>query len=293
MLRSMTGFGRGLAENKSGRIKIEIKSLNYKFFEVVNRLPANLAIFEDSIREYLQKKISRGRLNLFLSYEKGEAAQDEVYIDKAAGKKYYEMILSLKKSLGLGGEINIGQIISLPGVIAYHPREEDPEGLWPLVKKALAAACADLIHSKIREGKMLKKGLKHIIESAESSLEKVKSRAPAVARGYRTRLLKNVKELTSSKRIFNPQRIEEEAAIFARNCDITEEIHRTASHVASFKKVLSDHGEVGRRLDFIAQEMHREANTIGAKANDFPISKEVIKIKSLVDKIREQVQNVE
>lgn len=293
MLRSMTGFGKGLAENNLGRIKIEIKSLNYKFFEVVNRLPANLTIFEDDIREYLQKRISRGRLNLFLSYDRGEAAREEICIDKAVGKKYYDMILSLKKSLRLGGEINISQIISLPGVIAYRPQEEDAERLLPLIKKALAAACSDLIRSKNREGKMLKRSLQHIVASIESSLEKVKRRAPAVVREYRKRLLKNVKELTGSKQIFNPERIEEEAAIFARNCDISEETHRASSHIAGFKRVLSDHGEVGRRLDFMAQEMYREANTIGAKANDFSISKEVIKIKSLVEKIREQVQNVE
>lgn len=293
MLRSMTGFGKGLAENNQGRIKIEIKSLNYKFFEVVNRLPANLAIFEDSIREYLQKRVSRGRLNLFLSYDRGRAAQDEVYIDKAVGKKYYEMIRSLKKSLRLGSEINIGQIVSLPGVVAYRPQEENAEKLLPLIKRALAEACADLIRSKSREGKLLKKNLQQLIGSIEQSLEKIKRRAPMVAREYKKRLVKNVKELTGSRRVFNREKIEEEAAIFARNCDISEETQRAASHIAGFKKVLSNHGEVGRRLDFMAQEMYREANTIGAKANDFPISKEVITIKSLIEKIREQVQNVE
>lgn len=293
MLRSMTGFGKGAAENRYGRIKIEIKSLNYKYFEVVSRLPANLTIFEDKIREALQKKIARGRLNLFLSYDKKADKKDEVYIDKAAGKQYYNLISELKKSLGLGGEVGIEQIISLPGVVAYRPQEDDSKGLWPVINKALAIAADDLIRSKNREGRMLRKGIRQIIGSIELSLNKVKLRVPLVVKDYKKRLLKNVKELTGAKRIFNPGRIEEEAAIFARNCDITEEVHRVSSHISGFKKVLSNHGEVGRRLDFIAQEMHREANTIGAKANDFAISKEVIKIKSLVEKIREQVQNVE
>jgi len=293
MLRSMTGFGKGDAENKLGSIKIEIKSLNYKFFEVVNRLPANLTIFEDKIREYLQKEMSRGRLNLFLSYDKKMDGQDEVFIDKAVGKQYYNMISELKKSLGLGGEIGIEQIISLPGVIAYRPQDDDAQKLWPLVNEALIEASDDLVRSKKREGKMLKKNIQHIVESIEVSLDKVKSRVPSVVVEYKKRLLKNVKELTGSRRIFNRERMEEEAAIFARNCDISEEVHRVASHIAGFKKSLSDNGEAGRRLDFIAQEMHREANTIGAKANDFAISKEVIKIKSLIEKIREQVQNVE
>lgn len=293
MLRSMTGFGKAFAESNLGRVKIEIKSLNYKFFEVVNRLPPNLAIFEDSIREYLQRRISRGRLNLFLNYDSGRTTENELYIDKEVGKRYYKMILSLKRSLGLGGQINIEQIISLPGVIAYRPKGGSAEKLWPLIRKALAAACSDLIRSKTREGRMLKKGLQHLVESIQSSLEKITVRAPTVVREYKKRLLRNVKDLTGSRAVFNPARIEEEAAIFARNCDISEEIHRLSSHISGFKKVLADHGEIGRRLDFIAQEMYREINTIGAKANDFSISKEGIKIKSLIEKIREQVQNVE
>ena len=160
--------------------------------------------------------------------------------------------------------------------------------------EALDMAAEDLISSKEREGTMLKKNVLKIVESIETSLNKVRARVPLVVTDYKKRLLKNVKDLTGAKRIFNPGRIEEEAAIFARNCDISEEVHRVSSHIASFKKVLSNHdGEVGRRLDFIAQEMHREANTIGAKANDFAISKEVIKMKSQIEKIREQVQNVE
>ena len=154
-------------------------------------------------------------------------------------------------------------------------------------------AAEDLTQSKSREGHRLRKSVKTIIKSLGSSVKKVEMRTPRVVADYKKRLLKNIKKLTGSKRILNRERTEEEAAIFARNCDITEEIHRITSHITGFKKTLSMRGELGRRLDFIAQEMHREANTIGAKANDFPIAKEVIKIKSQIEKIREQVQNVE
>ena len=293
MLRSMTGFGRGAAENKLGSVKIEIKSLNYKFFEVISRLPVNLSIFEDKVRESLQKRISRGRLNLSLNYEKKDKNKDEVYIDKKVAGEYHKRILALKKYLKLNGKIGIEQIISLPGVVAYRPQDDDAKKLWPLVSKALSIACEDLIRSKAREGKMLRKNIASIVRSIEVSLKKIKSRTPLVVKEYKRRLLKNVRDLTGSKRTFKPERIEEEAAIFARNCDISEETHRVSSHISGFMKILSNSGEAGRRLDFIAQEMHREVNTIGAKANDFPISKEVIKIKSLIEKIREQVQNVE
>lgn len=293
MLRSMTGFGKGIAESKLGRAKVELKSLNCKFFEVVSKLPSNLTLFEDKIRELLQKKVARGRLTLFLNYGSKVTKGDEIHIDKKIAKQYYNRIYALKKFLGIKGDVGIEQIIALPGVIAYHPQEDDAKKLWPLIARALALAIEDLTHSKAREGKMLGKNIRQIVKTIEMALNKIKKRAPLVAYDYKKRLLKNVKNITGTIKIHNPERIEEEAAIFARNCDITEEIHRICAHISGFRKILANHGETGRRLDFVAQEMYREANTIGAKANDFSIAKEVIKIKSHIEKIREQVQNVE
>jgi uncharacterized protein (TIGR00255 family) len=293
MLFSMTGFGSAAAEGKPGIVRIEIKSLNYKFFEVISKLPPNLTLFEDKIRELLQKKIARGRLNLFLTYDAAAGRRNDVHINKEIAKQYFNQAQALQKSLSIKGELDIGQIINLPGVIAYRPQEAQANHIWPLVYKALACAIDDLQKSKAREGRMLKKGIRAIVKEIERSLRKIKTRTPHVINDYKKRLIKNVKHVAGVKRLRNGQRIEEEAAIFARSCDIAEETHRIASHIAGFKKVLANSSEAGRRLDFIAQEMHREANTIGAKANDFPISKEVIKIKSHIDKIREQVQNVE
>jgi len=293
MLRSMTGFGKGIAESNRGTARIEIKSLNCKFFEVVNKLPPNLTTFEDKIRELLQKRVLRGRLTLFLSYDPKASKGNEVRIDQKIAKQYCDRINLLKKSLRIKGDVGIEQIITLPGVIAYHPQEDDARKLWPLISKALVQAVDDLTHSKAREGRMLGKNIRQIVKMIESALNKIKKRAPLVAYDYKKRLLKNVRTLTGAAKTYNPERIEEEAAIFARNCDITEEIHRICAHISGFRKILSNNGEIGRRLDFVAQEMYREANTIGAKANDFPIAKEVIKIKSHIEKIREQVQNVE
>jgi len=293
MLRSMTGFGKGLAEGRSGTARIEIKSLNCKFFEVISKLPPNLTIFEDRIRELLQKKVLRGRLTLFLSYDSKVSNGDEVHIDKRIAKQYYTRINTLKKFLDIKGGVGIEQIIALPGVIAYHPQEDDAKKLWPIISKALAQAVEDLTRSRAREGRMLGKNILQIVKMIETALNKIKRRVPLVACDYKKRLLKNVKKLTGAAKIYNPERIEEEAAIFARNCDVTEEIHRICAHISGFRKILSSRGETGRRLDFVAQEMYREANTIGAKANDFSIAKEVIKIKSHIEKIREQAQNVE
>jgi len=293
MLRSMTGFGRGEAENRNGSARVEIKSLNYKFFEVVSKLPLHLVFFEDKVREQIQKKVSRGRLNLFLSCEKKGKKEDSVCVNKKIAKQYCNKIKELKDSLHLSGTVGIEQVVSLPGVVTYRPQEEDAKKMWPLINKALSIAIADLVWAREREGRLLKKNIRKLLTDIEKSLRHIKQRAPIVAKEYKKRLLKNIQELTQSKRKLSNGRIEEETAIFARNSDISEEIHRLSSHISGFKKILSNHGEAGRRLDFVAQEMHREANTTGAKANDFPISKEVIKIKSLIEKIREQVQNVE
>jgi len=293
MLLSMTGFGKGEASGKPGVVKIEIKSLNYKFFEVISKLPPNLAVFEDRVRELLQKRVARGRLNLFLAYDTNAKKTDEVHLNKDIAKQYYNRIIALKRFLGAKGDISISQIINLPGVVEYKPQEEKTNNLWPLIRQALVLAIDDLQKAKAREGLMLKKNVRNIVKEIETSLRKIQIRSPQVTNDYRKRLLKNVKDLAGAKRVLNGQRIAEEAAVFARNCDITEETHRIAAHITGFKKVLLNSGEAGRRLDFIAQEMHREVNTIGAKANDFPIAKEVIKIKSQIDKIREQVQNVE
>ncbi|MFC1807863.1 YicC/YloC family endoribonuclease [Candidatus Omnitrophota bacterium] len=248
---------------------------------------------DDKIRETVQRKISRGRLNLFLSFDKKGTNKDEVQVDKKLGKLYYKKLLNLKRDLGIKGDIKIDQILPLPGVVTLTPQEEDVGRLWPLINKALHLATEDLIHSRAREGRMLKKNIQQITRAIEFSLKKIKARAPLVVKEYKKRLIINVNKLTRSKRALNPGRMEEEAAVFARNCDIAEEIHRVSAHIVGFKKVLANNGESGRRLDFIGQELYREVNTIGAKANDFPISREVIKVKSLIEKIREQVQNVE
>lgn len=293
MLKSMTGFGKGTAENNFGRVKIEIKSLNYKFFEVISRIPASLTIFEDKIREYIHKSLSRGRLNVFINYDQIKRNHDHISIDKEAAKRYFNMLKSLKKGLKLDGDIDLGQLISLPGVIVSEQKDHDPMKIWPLIEKALKEAVEDLIKAKEREGAHLKKELFRISKSLEGSLGRVKKYSVKTSEEYKQRLVNNVKDITKTKKVLSPERIEEEVAIFSRNCDITEELHRLAAHIAGFREAFIKGGESGRHLDFIAQEMYREINTIGAKSNDFPIAKEVIKMKSLVEKIREQAQNVE
>lgn len=293
MLRSMTGFGKGEAENGRGRIYIEIKALNHKYFDMINRLPPEFLIFEDRIKTRVKKEIKRGRINLLLDYEDFSKKDNNTYVDITAARRYVKRLRSLKKSLSLSGDVAVQQIISMPGVIACKPQKIVSKYLWALIKKALGRALKQLSASKEEEGKMLKRHLLRISKGIENSLKTIKHHAAEHGKRYKNRLVANIKNITGARKIYGREKLEEEAAIFIRSSDISEEVCRIDAHLKAFKRAVSEHKEVGRRLDFIAQEISREANTIGAKANNFCIAKEIIKIKSQVEKIREQTQNVE
>ena len=293
MLRSMTGFGKGEAGNSRGRIYIEIKSLNHKYFDMINRLPPGFLIFEDRIKARLQKDISRGRINLSLDYEDLSKKGNNTHIDITVARRYVKQLRALKRSLGLSGDVTVQQIMSMPAVITYTPQKVNKEYLWPLINKALGRAMKQLLKSKEEEGRMLKSHILSIGEKIENSLNAIKRHSAEFMKTYKNRLAHNIKYITGATKIYNRERLEEEAAIFIRNSDISEEVCRIDAHARILKRAASDRKGVGRYLDFIAQEISREANTIGAKAGNLKISKEIIKTKGLVEKIREQTQNVE
>jgi len=293
MLRSMTGFGAGEAENSQGRIYIEIKTLNHKYFDIISRLPAGFLVFEDKIKTRLQKKIKRGRINVFLDYESFAKNHNSANVDMVAARSYVKQLKGLKRSLALSGEVTVQQIITMPGIVAHRPQKVMAAQLWPLAQKALVKALKQLLASKEEEGKALKSHLLKISKKIDTSLVIIKHQAGELEKKYKHKLASSIKTITKSKKIYNREKLEEEVAIFVRNNDISEEICRIDAHIKAFKAAVSNHKEVGRRLDFIAQEISREANTVGAKSSNFRVSKEVIKIKSLVEKIREQTQNVE
>lgn len=292
MIRSMTGFGRGDSAGKYGTIVVEIRVLNHRFFDPLLRLPNSFSLFEERIKEQLQRKIKRGRINLSLTYECKES-EDAISVDKALVKKYGKIIFELKRELGLKGEVEIGELLSVfPGIITHQEAEIDIEKLWPAVEEAVTRALDAVIKMRMAEGRSLYGDLIKRANAILANVSKIRERLPVVVTEYKRKLYRRVKELKSLPG-FSEGRLEEEAAIFAKNCDVTEEITRLAAHLNSFKKALDRRGEAGRELDFIAQELYREINTIGSKASDFKISRWAIKIKSEIEKIREQVQNIE
>lgn len=293
LLRSMTGFGKGEAENSRAKIYIEIKSLNHKYFDMINRLPPGFLIYEDKIKARVQKDISRGRINLSLDYEDLSREGTDALIDTKTARRYAKLLGNLKKSAGLSGSVTLQQIVSMPGIITYIPQKADTKYLWPLIKKALARAIRQLLASKQQEGGMLKAHLFGISKKIETSLNAIKRYSAEFKKTYKNKLASNIKNITGQTKIYNREKLEEEAAIFIRNYDISEEICRIDAHIKALKKAAHNHKGVGKYLDFIAQEISREANTIGAKSGNFKISKETIETKGLVEKIREQTQNVE
>lgn len=292
MIRSMTGFGKGIAQNVYGTIIVEIKTLNHRFLEVTNKLPNHFVIFDDKIRSYVAKRIKRGKATVALSYGGREESAEMLSIDARLARRYYALLAKLKRGLQLKGDIELSHILAFPNVITYETAKRDVGKMWPLVKRALDGALNTLVSSRRAEGKSISSDLTKRIRKIESTLLTIKHRAPLVVEQYKKRLNSQLKDLSQGEAA-DEKKVELEAAIFARNSDVTEEIVRMCSHIKSFRVALAKKEAVGRELDFIAQELHREATTIGSKAADYKTSGGVIKLKSEIEKIREQLQNVE
>ncbi len=292
MITSMTGFGRGSARFKNGKVTVEIKTVNHKFFDATLKLPNGITALEDRIKEILQKQIKRGKVYLNLAYDGDLLKSGGVSINVKCAKNYYKELEKLKKALGLKEEISIKDITALPGIISFDSLEEGLEQFWPKMKKALDAALKNLVSDREKEGKALAADLLKRTRKIETMLKTIKARAHLNIDEYRKRFADRVKDVTGGRDI-DIGRLEMEVAIFAKNSDISEEVTRLANHLSNFSKTVLSGGEVGKKIDFIAQELHRETNTIGSKASDFKISQNVIEVKGEIEKIREQAKNLE
>lgn len=292
MIKSMTGFGKGQTLSPRERITVEIRSLNHKYFDLVSRSPSNLSTFDDKIRDCVKKRIRRGRVNLFLTREGKEKEKSQFLVDMNLARKYHRELLKLKRNLRLKDDLGITQILSLPEVISYEQKKENVSQLWPYIKRALQRALYKLGRMREAEGRRLLRDLLRRTKSIRYYLGNIETQLPKVIEGYRKNLFQKVKALSGLKKP-NQDRIAEEVALFVRNSDVSEELTRIKSHLKAFATALRNQREAGKELDFIAQELFREANTIGAKSGSFRISRWVIKIKSQIEKIREQLQNVE
>ena len=287
----MTGFGRGEAKGKMGTVVVETKSLNHRYLEVVYRLPSSLLVLEDKMRDLIQKRCKRGRITVSVSFEKdGELVG--LKVDEKRAKQYYQMASQLKKELGLSSDIGLGELLSLPEVVRVETTKEELQELWAQTREALEKAVAQLLQTREEEGKALAIDLLKRVGLLERELGKISKRLPLVIKQYRQRLQGRLEELMNGGAL-DPGRLEQEIVFFVEGSDITEEVTRIRAHLEALQKAMALKEEVGRRLDFIAQELQREVNTIGQKSRDIEISQSVIQMKGEIERIREQVQNIE
>ena len=291
-MRSMTGFGTAAADTAWGRINVELRSLNHRFTEVLVRLPRDLAPLEDRVRALVQRGIQRGRVEVTVSRENQGGRSRAVRADLALAREYQAATRQLKRALRLRGEVTLQQVLAFPEVVRLEETREEAETLWADLEKVVGAALDGLLRMRTEEGGRLAADTRERLDRVEALQGQVLERSQQVVGEYTVRLRQRLAELLGEVPL-DEARLAAELALFAERSDITEELTRLGSHLSQFRETMTGEGAVGRKLEFLLQEMGRETNTVGAKANDLEISRAVIAIKSELESLREQVQNVE
>lgn len=292
MVSSMTGYGRGDASGEGKTVTIEMKGVNHRFLEIALRLPRAYNLFEEKIKGIIKENLVRGRLDVFVNIEETGEKKRKLKVDKELALDYHNSLKELAQFLGLAENISVLEIARLPEVLTLEEPEEDCEALWPLVEEALRQALEQLRAMRQEEGRKLAADLLARKDIIAQLLEEVAQRSHLVVEEYREKLQNRIQEILGTFPV-DENRLAMEVALVADRSNITEELVRLRSHLEQLSKTLEENGAVGRKLDFLVQEMHREINTIGSKSNDLIISQKVVALKSEVEKIREQVQNLE
>lgn len=291
MVTSMTGFGRAEVEADGVKIIAELRSVNHRFCEVSIRTPKFLNPLELQFKQFVQKFIQRGQVSLYLSWDDDKTKIEKITLNEETVDIYHQMLLDLKNKYQLPGEIDLKILASMPDLLKYETEEVDIDAAFEMATQAITEAIYDLNRMREKEGEQLADDLRKRIEQIEKNLNKIEARAPERVKEAKITLEQRIQSLLETD-VVDPQRLAMEIAIFAERIDITEECVRFHSHNKQFLNLLDEGGVIGKKLNFLLQEMHREINTIGAKANDSKIIEDVIQIKEEIEKMREQVQNI-
>ncbi|HXF82202.1 MAG TPA: YicC/YloC family endoribonuclease [bacterium] len=293
MIRSMTGYGRAETATTFGRFTVEMRSVNHRFAEILVRLPRDLAPLEDRVRAAAQARIQRGRLEVTVAREDRAIRPKAVRADLELAAGYAQALRELAAVLGLAEGISLSQVAAFPDVVRVEEAKDDLEALWPQLQPAVEAAAADLVAMREAEGRRLAEDLASRLQRLDELSGVVEARSRQAVADYVARLRERIRQLLGEIPL-DEHRLAAEVAIFAERADVTEEVTRLRSHIAQFREILTmAEGAVGRRLEFVLQEMGREVNTTGAKANDLEIARAVIAMKGELESMREQIQNVE
>ena len=291
-MKSMTGYGKGEASDEHRKVTIELKSVNNRYLEINSRFPKSLSFVEDAVKKQIQQIVKRGTVELLYTYELTGESDKSVRLDLPLAAEYLKAVKTVRDGFKLADDITAMTIVRMPDVLTLTAAEGDREEIQKLFLAATKRAVKEMDRMRLIEGGAVKTDFKRLIGNIVKALTTVVSRAPKVVAEYRDKLKKRISELLDNVAI-DETRIAMEVAVFADKCDINEEISRLTSHIDQFLAALESDEPQGRRLDFVAQEMNREINTMGSKANDIDLTKLVIEMKNELEKIKEQIRNVE
>ena len=292
-MKSMTGYGKAEFQNEKLTLSVEIKTVNNRFLDVSYKYPRSFTALQEGMRSALQKHLSRGKVDLYVNYKRAVSGDGALSFDEDLASSYVNLAKSLKKRFpSLKNDFTVTSLIKTPDVIKVEQEEIDIDYISPILFETVEKACENLNSMREFEGEKLKADMLSRIDTIESTVAVIKERAPLVSEDYRKRLYEKVQSLLEGQSI-DEARILQEVAIFADKCNIDEELTRLNSHVLQFRKICESVGEVGKKLDFLVQEFNRESNTICSKSNDVEVTDNALKLKCEIEKIREQIQNIE
>ncbi|WP_343249913.1 YicC/YloC family endoribonuclease [Diplocloster hominis] len=292
MVKSMTGFGRSEAQDENRKFLVEMKAVNHRYLDINIRMPKKLAFFETAIRSLLKNYIQRGKVDVFISYEDFTENKLALRYNSDIAAEYLQYMKKMAQDFELEDSIQVSTLARLPEVFTLEDQAPDEKELWALLEQALKGAAEQFVETRLVEGEHLKNDLLAKLDGMSVLVDEIERRSPEIIREYREKLEEKVKELLADTQI-EESRIATEVVIYADKICVDEEMVRLRSHIAGTKAALSAGDGVGRKLDFIAQELNREANTILSKANDMEISNVAIDLKTEIEKVREQIQNIE
>lgn len=293
MVRSMTGFGRGENSDNFRQFTVEIKSVNHRYNDIIIKKPKHLNYVEDMVKKLIKSKVNRGRIEVYINLEYINESDTLVKPDVSLAKSYKYALQDICDELNIEKDISIDTLTRFPDIVKIEKKEEDEDEVWLCLKCAVERALEKMIFMRIKEGKELAEDITNRSKKTENIVNEIEARSPKVVLEYKEKLSNRIKEILEDKFEVDENRLTNEVAFFADKSSITEEIVRLYSHLNQLAETLKSDASVGRKLDFLVQEMNREINTIGSKVGDIDITNKVVEIKSELEKIREQIQNIE
>ena len=290
-MHSMTGCGNGIVRGDGWEVSVEIRTVNHRFLDISMRLPRNLSFLEQTVRSAISARLHRGHADVYVTVKNTDSSALQVEVDYDLAQHYTAIAQQLGEKTGVPNDLTVSRLMAMEGVTSVSEREMDQETIAALCGGAANAALDQLVRMREKEGENLKADLKVYLEEAAGLRQTILTRAPLVIQDYRTKLDARLK--TMDVQDVDPQRLAQEVALIADRCAVDEELARLDSHIRQLESYLETEGEIGKKMDFLIQEMNREANTIGSKASDAEIAQAVVNLKSAIEKLREQIQNVE